>query len=170
MDTKEYEKIVTKYIDTVYRIAISHTKDAQDADDVVQQTFVKLLTNKVNFTDEEHIKHWLIRVCINECNSLFSSFWRKNVNLYEYSLQEENVTTQSYEPSFTLQEDSEVYEAVKILPVKCRIVVYLFYYEGYSTKEIAEIIHVREATVRTRLVRARKMLKEVLKEAWEYEE
>lgn len=170
MDTKEYEKIVTKYIDTVYRIAISHTKDAQDADDVVQQTFVKLLTKKVNFTDEEHIKHWLIRVCINECNSLFSSFWRKNVNLYEYSLQEENVTTQSYEPSFTLQEDSEVYEAVKILPVKCRIVVYLFYYEGYSTKEIAEIIHVREATVRTRLVRARKMLKEVLKEAWEYEE
>lgn len=170
MDTKEYEKVVTKYMDTVYRIAISHTKDALDADDVVQQTFVKLLTKNVNFTDEEHLKRWLIRVCINECNSLFSSFWRKNVNLFEHNSEEENVTNQSYEPSFTLQEDSDLYEAVKMLPAKCRIVVYLFYYEGYSTKEIAEIIHVREVTVRTRLVRARKLLKEVLKEAWDYEE
>lgn len=170
MDTREYEKIVTKYMDTVYRIAISHTKDAQDADDVVQQTFVKLLTKHVNFTDEEHLKRWLIRVCINECNSLFSSFWRKNVNLFDNNLQGENVETKSYEPSFTMQEDSDLYEAVKMLPAKCRIVVYLFYYEGYSTKEIADIIKVREATVRTRLVRARKLLKEVLKEAWDYEE
>ena len=170
MDTREYEKIVTKYMDTVYRIAISHTKDAQDADDVVQQTFVKLLTRHVNFTDEEHTKRWLIRVCINECNSLFSSFWRKNVNFFDNNSQEENVTTESYEPSFTQQEDSDLYEAVKMLPTKCRIVIYLFYYEGYSTKEIADIIKVREATVRTRLVRARKLLKEELKEAWNYEE
>ena len=76
----------------------------------------------------------------------------------------------SYEPSFTQQEDSDLYEAVKMLPTKCRIVIYLFYYEGYSTKEIADIIKVREATVRTRLVRARKLLKEELKEAWNYEE
>lgn len=170
MDTREYEKVVTKYMDTVYRIAISHTKDALDADDVVQQTFVKLLTKNVNFTDEEHLKRWLIRVCINECNSLFSSFWRKNVNFFDSSSEEEKMTKESNEPSFALQEDSDLYEAVKMLPAKCRIVVYLFYYEGYSTKEIAEIIHVREATVRTRLVRARKLLKEELKEAWNYEE
>ncbi len=170
MDTREYEKVVTKYMDTVYRIAISHTKDALDADDVVQQTFMKLLTKNVNFTDEEHMKRWLIRVCINECNSLFSSFWRKNVNLFDNNSSEENGTTQSYEPSFMQQEDSDLYEAVKMLPAKCRIVIYLFYYEGYSTKEIAEIIHVREATVRTRLVRARKLLKEELTEAWDYEE
>lgn len=170
MDTREYERIVKKYMDTVYRIAISHTRDALDADDVVQQTFVKLLTKNVNFTDEEHLKRWLIRVCINECNSLFSSFWRKNVNFFDNSSEEEKMTQERAELSFTLQEDSDLYEAVKMLPAKCRIVVYLFYYEGYSTKEIAEIIHVREATVRTRLVRARKLLKEVLKEAWDYEE
>lgn len=80
------------------------------------------------------------------------------------------MTQESYEPSFILQEDNDLYEAVKMLPAKCRSVVYLFYYEGYSTKEIADIIHVREATVRTRLVRARKMLKRKLAEAWDYEE
>ena len=170
MDTREYERVVTKYMDTVYRIAISHTKDALDADDVVQQTFVKLLTKNMNFTDEEHLKRWLIRVCINECNSLFSSFWRKNVNFFDSSSEGEKMTQESYEPSFILQEDNDLYEAVKMLPAKCRSVVYLFYYEGYSTKEIADIIHVREATVRTRLVRARKMLKRKLAEAWDYEE
>lgn len=70
------------------------------------------------------------------------------------------------EPEFSMQESSDLYEAIKQLPSKCSIVIYLFYYEGYSTKEIAEMIRVREATVRTRLVRARKLLKEQLKEAW----
>lgn len=170
MDVREYERIVEKYMDTVYRIAISHIKDVSDADDVVQQTFVKLYTKDVNFTDEEHIKRWLIRVCVNECNSMFSSFWRKNVNLFENSTAEEYITGGSCAPAFDRQEDSDLYEAVKKLPAKCRIVVLLFYYEDYSTKEIADIIHVREATVRTRLVRARKLLKEELKEAWNDEQ
>ena len=161
MDSACYEQIVRKNIDTVYRIAISYTKTPADADDIVQQTFMKLLTKKVLFTDEEHVKRWLIRVCINECNSLFSSFWRKNV----YS-----IDAMTVEPEFTMQESSELYEAIKELPAKCSIVIYLFYYEGYSSKEIADILHIKEATVRTRLVRARKLLRTELKEAWEYEE
>jgi len=156
-------------MDTVYRIAISHIKDVSDADDVVQQTFVKLLTKKVEFTDEEHIKRWLIRVCINECNSIFSSFWRKNVNLFDNQSAEDYMNGEYAGPTFGLQEDSDLFEAVKMLPSKCRSVVYLFYYEGYSTKEIADIINIKEATVRTRLVRARKLLKELLKEAWNNE-
>ena len=160
MDNRRYEQIVQKNMDMVYRIAISHTKTPADADDVVQQTFMKLFTKKIAFTDEEHVKRWLIRVCVNECNSLFSSFWRKNVD---------SIDTISEEPRFTMQESSEVYEAIKQLPSKCAIVVYLFYYEGYSSKEISEILHIKEATVRTRLVRARKLLRTQLKEAWEYE-
>lgn len=161
MDSACYEQIVRKNIDTVYRIAISYTKTPADADDIVQQTFMKLLTKKVLFTDEEHVKRWLIRVCINECNSLFSSFWRKNVD---------SIDAMTVEPEFTMQESSELYEAIKELPAKCSIVIYLFYYEGYSSKEIADILHIKEATVRTRLVRARKLLRTELKEAWEYEE
>ena len=161
MDSICYEQIVRKNIDTIYRIAISYTKTPADADDIVQQTFMKLLTKNVLLTDDEHVKRWLIRVCVNECNSLFSSFWRKNV---------ESIDAMATEPEFTMQESSELYEAIKELPAKCGVVIYLFYYEGYSSKEIADILHIKEATVRTRLVRARKLLRTQLKEAWEYEE
>ena len=161
MDSANFEQIVRKNIDTIYRIAVSYTKAQADADDIVQQTFMKLLTKKVLFTDEEHVKRWLIRVCINECNSLFSSFWRKNV---------ESIDAMVTEPEFTVQESRDLYEAIKALPPKCGVVIYLFYYEGYSSKEIADILHIKEATVRTRLTRARKMLRTELKEAWEYEE
>lgn len=161
MDSANYEQIVRKNIDTIYRIAMSYTKAQADADDIVQQTFMKLLTKKVLFTDEEHVKRWLIRVCINECNSLFSSFWRKNVD---------SIDAMVTEPQFTVQDSRDLYEAIKALPPKCGVVIYLFYYEGYSSKEIADILHIKEATVRTRLARARKMLRTELKEAWEYEE
>ena len=156
MDRADYERIVRKHMDTIYRIAVSYTKNPADADDIVQQTFVKLLSRRDSFTDAEHEKRWLIRVCVNECNSFFSSFWRKNVD---------SMDAISKEPEFTMKESSDLYEAVKQLPQKCSIVIYLFYYEGYSTKEIAEILRIREATVRTRLVRARKLLRAQLKEA-----
>lgn len=156
MEKKDYERIVQNHMDTIYRIAISYTKNPADADDIVQQTFVKLLNKRNSFTDEEHEKRWLIRVCVNECNSFFSSFWRKNVD---------SIDTIAEEPVFTTQENSDLYDAIKQLPSKCRIVIYLFYYEGYSTKEIADILHIMEATVRTRLVRARKLIKAQLKEA-----
>lgn len=157
----EYERIVEAYMDTVYRIAINYAKSVHDAEDVVQNTFVKLLTKQVDFRNEEHIRRWLIRVAVNECNNLCSSYWRRHVDSME---------TLGIEPEFTQPEYSGLYEAVRLLPPKCRIVVHLFYYEGYSSKEIADILHIREATVRTRLVRARKLLKEQLKEAWEHEE
>ncbi|MBQ9767163.1 MAG: RNA polymerase sigma factor [Lachnospiraceae bacterium] len=157
MDREDYERIVRTHMDTIYRIAVSYTKTPADADDIVQQTFVKLLSKKETFTDEEHEKRWLIRVCINECNSFFSSFWRRNVD---------SMDTLTTEPRFTTQENTDLYDAIKSLPSKCSIVVYLFYYEGYSTKEIGKLLHIKEATVRTRLVRARKLLKEQLKEAW----
>ena len=157
LDREDYERIVRKHLDTIYRIAVSYTKTPADADDIVQQTFVKLLSKKELFVDEEHEKRWLIRVCINECNSFFSSFWRKNVD---------SMDTLTTEPQFTTQENTDLYDAIKSLPSKCSMVVYLFYYEGYSTKEIGKLLHIKEATVRTRLVRARKLLKEQLKEAW----
>jgi len=157
----EYARIVEAYMDTVYRIAINYAKSVHDAEDIVQNTFVKLLTKNVVFQDEEHIRRWLIRVAVNECNNLCSSYWRRQVD---------SIDALGVEPEFTQPEYSGLYEAVRLLPPKCRSVVHLFYYEGYSCKEIADILHISEATVRTRLVRARKLLKEQLKEAWEYEE
>ena len=157
MDREDYARIVQTHMDTIYRIAVSYTKVPSDADDIVQQTFVKLLSRKKVFTDREHEKRWLIRVCVNECNSFFSSFWRKNVS---------SIDSLEHQPMFSEEKDTDLYEAIKQLPSKCRIVIYLFYYEGYPTKEIADILHMKEATFRTRLVRARNLLKEQLKEAW----
>ena len=158
---QEFNRIVGQYADIVYRVALSYTGAPQDAEDVVQTTFMKLLTGNREFRDEEHIRRWLIRVTVNECNSLWSSFWRRNV---EYS------DVPATEPEFSIEERQDLYQAVMNLPAKCRIVVHLFYYEDYSSKEIAAILHMREATVRTRLVRARKLLRQQLKDAWEDEE
>ena len=167
MDRTEYERIITEYLDMVYKIALNYTGKATDADDVVQQTFYKLLAKKRSFADEEHIKRWLIRVCINECNSLFSGFWRKNVQFFSENT--DSGKEDAFLENVEIGDALLLYEAVKKLPAKCRIVIYLFYYEGYKSQEIAQLLHIREATVRTRLVRGRKLLKEELKEAWEDE-
>lgn len=156
MSTQEYERIVTTYADIVYRVALSYSKSEQDADDVLQNTFLKLLVHEPDFKDEEHIRRWLIRVAVNQCNTLWNSFWRKNVESIE-----DNTTEQTFES----KDYSDLYSAIHKLPAKYRIVVHLFYYEGYSTKEIASILHILEATVRSRLAYARNFLKQQLKEA-----
>ncbi len=155
MNREEYERIVALYADVVYRVALSYAKTKEDAEDVLQNVFLKLLTKRVNFEDEEHIRKWLIRVAVNECNSLWSSFWRKNVEYIDRM--EEEITFQN-------ADYLDLYDAIKVLPAKLRIVLHLFYYEGYRTKEIADLLHIREATVRSRLTRARKLLKSQLGE------
>lgn len=155
VNREEYERIVALYADVVYRVALSYAKTKEDAEDVLQNVFLKLLTKRVNFEDEEHIRKWLIRVAVNECNSLWSSFWRKNVEYIDRM--EEGITFQN-------ADYSDLYDAIKVLPAKLRIVLHLFYYEGYRTKEIADLLHIREATVRSRLTRARKLLKSQLGE------
>ena len=155
VNREEYERIVALYADVVYRVALSYAKTKEDAEDVLQNVFLKLLTKRVNFEDEEHIRKWLIRVAVNECNSLWSSFWRKNIEYIDRM--EEGITFQN-------ADYSDLYEAIKVLPAKLRIVLHLFYYEGYRTKEIADLLHIREATVRSRLTRARKLLKSQLGE------
>lgn len=157
MSSEEYDRIISEYADMVFHVALSYAKSIYDAEDAVQTTFMKLLLNNNEFNDEEHIKKWLIRVAINECNNMWSSYWRKNVELRE------DVSEQS---SGKTGEKSNLYYAVMELPPKYRIVVYLFYYEGYSTSEIAGIVNINETTVRTRLVRARRKLKEKLGEVW----
>lgn len=160
MSDTEYSRIVNQYADIVYRVALSYSKSSYDAEDVVQTTFMKLLVKMPTFHDEEHLRKWLIRTAVNACKDLHRSFWRKNVDSLEYFQEEPEEVTAG---------NDDLYEAVMELPVKYRVVVHLFYYEGYSTKEIAGLLHIGEAAVRTRLVRARKQLKQMLKEEWQDE-
>ena len=163
MEKNRYVKVVQKYSNTVFRAAFQYCGNKSDAEDVVQNTFIKLYQSPKNFQDEEYLKRWLIRVAINEAKNISMSFWKRNI----FSLEESDGNT-SYE--FSKEEHTQLYDAVMSLSAKYRIVVYLYYFEDYSVKEISEIIKLKETTVQTQLMRARTKLKEELKEAWENEE
>ncbi len=163
MERYVYIKAVDTYAGTLYRIACTYCRQHADAEDIVQTAFMKLYQTETEFQDEEHIKRWLIRVTVNEARNLCSSFWKKNVTSLESS-----GMIQPYD--FPRPEYSDLYDAVLSLPGKYKIVVHLYYYEDYSVKEIAEILSLKETTVQTQLMRARKQLKIKLKEVWQDEQ
>lgn len=103
MNIKEYERLTALYIDCIYRVAVNGCRNAADAEDVVQNTFMKLWVNKNPFNDDEHAKRWLIRVAMNERRSIWRSPWRKNTT----SLEE-----LTHEPIFPTPEKSDLYYAV----------------------------------------------------------
>lgn len=154
----ELESRLTIYADISYRVALSYCRNRFDAEDIVQNVLIKLLQTGTEFTDDTHIRKWIVRVTVNECNSLHRSFWKKNVS----SLEEEAPAEQ-----FSSPEKSELFYALCNLSPKYRIVVHLYYYEDYSVKEISQLLGIKETTIQTRLMRARKYLKQQLKEAWQ---
>lgn len=152
------ERIIKKYIDMVYRLALSQTKSKPDADDIVQTVFLKYLQSGKTFESDEHIKAWLLRVTINCVKKHFTASWfKKTVPLSELP-----------ELSFETPEQSEAYEAVLSLPAKYRAVIHLFYYEDMSIKEIARATGSNEGTIKSQLSRARDMLRQKLKGGGNY--
>ncbi len=154
-----------KYGDMVYRIAISHSKHREDAEDIFQEVFISLIKNLDKIDSEKHLKHWLIRTTINKSKNLHLCFWKKRVHFDS----DENIKKQ--ENSYSggdnhiennIIEINELRENIKTLSEKQRSVVYLYYYEDYPVKEIAEILDISEGTVKSRLNSARTNLKEVM--------
>ncbi|MDE7008265.1 MAG: sigma-70 family RNA polymerase sigma factor [Lachnospiraceae bacterium] len=146
------------YQNSLFVAAFNICKNAQDSEDVVQDTFIRYYTIKKDFDNEQHIRAWLIRVVINKAKNVNHTFWRQNkVSLEDYM---ETLT-------FATDEASDLFETVMKLPEKYRIVTHLFYYEDYTVCEIAKILKLSESNVKVRLLRARKLLKEALKEEWD---
>ncbi len=157
MDREEYLKIADQYIDMVYRIAFNGCKNTYDADDVVQNTFMKLLKYKKGFESAEHIRNWLIKVAVNESRSIWSSSWKKrNVAL------DDSFEGAYNEPVFAQEGQEVLYETLMELPPKYRQPLYLYYYEELSIKEISSVLKISETAVSTRLQRARQKIKEKL--------
>lgn len=150
---------VNQFKDTVFRVAFSYMKNQADADDITQTVFLKLFKCDMAFQGNEHLRNWLIRVTINECKSIFRAPWRKVENIDDYA-------GQLMMPS---PRHTELFSAVMNLPEKYRVVLYLYYYEEYATEEIAELLQVPAATVRTRLARGRKKLRNILEEEHFYD-
>jgi len=155
MDEARFEAIVRRYQDNLFAIAFQYTKNAADADDMVQIALIKCLKNKKPFESEQHLRHWLIRVTINECKRYMVSPWKRLLEPLE-----------DYADSlgFETSEQSELFFAVMALPKKYRVPVHLYYYEDYSVREVAEALGLRESAVQTRLLRARRKLKQTLEE------
>lgn len=154
MENREFEPIARRYMDMVFRLAFSYMKSASDADDVTQNVLLRLLRNTKPFASEEHARFWLVRVTVNECKRALRSPWRRTGDIEEYA----------NELHFETQEHSELFYAVMELPEKYRTAIYLYYYEDYSTDEIAQITGTPAATVRTRLRRGRELLRVGLEE------
>ena len=151
------EKVFQAHGDRLFSIAYTVCQNREDAEDAMQDTMIRYSCAKKEFESEEHIKAWLIRVVINRAKDIRSSFWRRNQANWE----EEMASLPFEEP-----EDSRLFEAVMQLEEKYRIVVHMFYYEDYDIKEIAHILKCPSGTVKSRLSRARALLKTTLKEDW----
>ena len=152
----EYTRIFNLFKNDVYRLAFSYTKNYLESDDIVQSVFIKLYKNFDKFEDDICIKKWLTRVTINECKTLFLSAWKRK--MFPITEKEENIAIDKEK-----QKDIGLIDSLFQLPKKYRIVLFLFYYEDYKIKEIAEILNIKESTIKTRLSRGRTLLKDVLK-------
>lgn len=151
MSTQKFEDVYEKYKTLLYHIAFSYVKNREDAEDILQDAFIKWLYYSPKFKNEEHEKRWLIRVTVNLSKNHLKLFWNKN-----------KVTIEDL--SETLEWDinrTEINLLVEVmdLPEKCRMSMYLHYYEGYTCKEIANILKCTESAVKMRLCKGRKLLK-----------
>lgn len=157
MEKQAFDAAVRRYQDMVYRVALHATASPPDAEDAVQEAFLRLYTYRKPLESDEHLRRWLIRVTVNICKNMLKGRWRRQVSLDDVAEQ----------PVFDRPAERELYAAVLSLPEKYRTVLDLYYYEGLSTAEIGKLLGVKQSAVTTRLARARAILKEKLGEDWQ---
>jgi RNA polymerase sigma factor (sigma-70 family) len=149
-DRMEY--LVETYADTILRLSYTYLKSTADAQDVCQTVFVKMLTAPRDFNSPEYEKAWILRTAGNVCKDLLKSPWRKQTCDLEACA----------EQPAPEKDDGTVMSSVNSLPYNYRIVIYLYYYEGYQADEIGRILGLPTGTVHTRLARGRAKLKNLL--------
>ncbi len=146
---EEFMELYNRYVDTVYRVCFSFMKNRADTEDMVQETFLKLMSCRKVFETTEHEKAWLVVTASNTCKDELRRFKRK-MDYINGSIGQQEVCT---------DDRDGILQAVLALPVKYKEVVYLYHYEGYQTSEIAKMLHCPASTVRNQLSRARELLK-----------
>ncbi|WMJ90715.1 RNA polymerase sigma factor [Anaerocolumna sp. MB42-C2] len=141
-----------KYADSIFRCAYSYCGNRMDAEDVIQEVFLKYMRKHPEFKDLNHERAWFLRVTINTAKDYVNSFWYRKTEALNENILYEN------------EQEKDIWELVQQLPKKYRLIIQLFYQEGYSIKEISYILKTRESTVGTQLSRAREMLKNKFEE------
>ena len=154
LDTAQFNAYAAKYMDTVFRLAFSMLKSPADADDVTQNVLLSLYRTDYQFESDDHVRSWLMKVTVNECRKVWRRPFRRHENIDDYA-----ETLAFEDPSYR-----DLFEAILRLDRDKRTVIVLYYIEGYSLKEISEILGIPSATAGTRLARARAKLAQYLKE------
>ena len=150
---ESFDNTYSTHVDMLYRVCFSYMKSEAEAEDVVADVFVKLLERGKTFESAEHEKAWLIRASINLCKDRLKHWWRSRADIDDYShLESDNGS------------DNEILQQIMNLPERYKAVIYLYYYEGYSSAEIAEILNKPRSTILNHLSEARKVLKGVLED------
>lgn len=149
MDRKEVARLYESYAQDIFRLALSYLHNQQDAEDVCQAVYLSLLNENVQLFPKKE-KAWLLTCTANACKNHLKSFWKRNVGELDESL------------SFCDETDKELWSAIMTLAPKYRAVIHLYYYEGYSQEDIAQILKLSRTAVQTRVSRARSQLKKEL--------
>lgn len=151
--------IVEKYADILFRVALQHVKNYSDAEDIVQDVFLRCYLNEqLMCYDNDRLKAWLLRVTINRCKDLHKTVWRKRVSIES---EDDFLRTLASPEEFT-EEYIDFLNGLRRLSFNERNVVYLDYL-GYKNREIAEILHMNQNSVNTKLQRARKKIQEFVR-------
>ena len=146
--------------DAVYRLAFARCRNTADAEDIFQTTFLRFYASPIPFGNPEHEKAWLLRVCVNACKDLQKSAWRTKVS----AMPDEFDAPDTSARKETTPQEEALDEAMQGFSPEQRTVVHLHYFEGFSTGEIAQMLGMRSATVRSHLHRARISMRNALED------
>lgn len=153
-DRAEAQRLVDTYSDLILRLSYTYLGSTADAQDICQTVFLKLLQAPKAFDSVEHERAWIIRTAVNLCKDHLKSRWRRTTVALDAA---EHVPAPQ-------PEEGTLLAALELLPPKYRTVIYLYYYEGYSAREIAALLGEKPATVFTRLDRGRQKLRTYLEQ------
>ena len=154
MTERDFTAAAERYLGMVYRLALNCLRVPADAEDAAQTVMLRLWQRAEPFSNDDHLRHWLVRVTLNVCKDTARSPWRRRMVPLEHCR----------EPVFDTPEHQALYAGVMALPAKYRLPLYLYDYEGCTVAEVGELLGLKPSTVQTRLARAREKLKAQLKE------
>ena len=154
LDRAEAERLVETYSDLILRLSYTYLKSTEDAQDICQSVFLKLLQPPRSFGSPEHERAWIIRAAVNLCKDHLKSRWRRSTVGLEAA----------GEVPAPAAEEGSLLSAVELLPPKYRAVIYLYYYEAYNAREIGDLLGEKPATISTRLDRGRRRLRDLLEQ------
>ena len=152
---EEIARVYEKFVDTVYKVCFMLLKNVSETEDATQNVFIKFMKDSKEFQSDEHIKAWLIVTAKNECINMLKHWFRSKRS------DSEVLENMSYTDDY---EKGELLKQVLSLDEKFRLPIYLYYYEGYSTSEISEMLEIKHSTIRTYMAKGRDKLKIILEE------